>query len=282
MADIARELIRHFGKNGVRRFAPTELTGLEPPLDASLSEIGMPVQVGPYFRASTGVPLGLGAYAGSVGGTIDGAYERWIRIGHDNGAEICVDPSGAVQAVFVGVEEPPMHVAGDVEALAAGLMALDAHLPRLASPGRQGPTAVFRDLLDRLTAIDAGVLDDDEAWWPKVLEEIRHALSFPFSAAFEYITRDGEKKVHTETARPDRAHPERLVWERLRARRVLPAQVTRVYTELQPCFLPGNYCATWLTMFTEAEFSYSFDYGDTAESREEGIIEAIQHANENE
>jgi hypothetical protein len=282
MTDIARELTRHFGKNGVRRFGPAELTGLEAPKGEVLSEIGMPTQVGPYFRASTGVPLGLGAYAGSVGVQIDGTHERWVRIGHDNGAEISVDPSGQVQAVFLGVDEPPVHVASSVEAFAAGLLALDAHLPQLAAPGPQEPAAIFRNLRDRLTLVDAGVLDDDEAWWPKVLEEIRHALSFPFSAAFEYVAKNGEKKIHTETARPDRVHPERLVWERLESQRVRPSQVTRVYTELEPCFLPGNYCAMWLTRFTEAEFSYSFDYGETAESREDGILDAIRHANENE
>lgn len=55
-----------------------------------------------------------------------------------------------------------------------------------------------------------------------------------------------------------------------------------VHTELQPCFLPGDHCAMRLTQFTEAEFTHSFDYGETAVSREEGILEAIQYANENE
>src|SRR5262249_18144879 len=150
---------------------------------------------------------------------------------------------------------------------------LDAHLPRLAAPGRQDPAEVFRSLRGRLLTIDPAALEDDEAWWPKVLEQIRQALSFPFSAAFEYVAKNGEKKIHAETARPDRAHPEKLVWEYLSARRVRPDQVTGVYTELQPCFMPGNYCAMWLTMFPNAEFTYSFDYGDTAQAREEGFLE---------
>ncbi|MBJ6641468.1 hypothetical protein H4K36_33250 [Streptomyces sp. DHE7-1] len=58
-----------------------------------------------------------------------------------------------------------------------------------------------------------------------------------------------------------------------------PEQVRRVYCELEPCMMPGHYCAAWLqAVLPHAEFTHSFDYGDTAESREEGLKELITHA----
>ena len=62
------------------------------------------------------------------------------------------------------------------------------------------------------------------------------------------------------------------------AKGIAPSQVTRVYTELEPCFLPGNYCQMRLARYTNAEFAYSFDYGATADDRERGFLELMQQA----
>jgi len=101
----------------------------------------------------------------------------------------------------------------------------------------------------------------------------------PFSSAFEYIDNTGTKQVITDATGPGRPHPEELVWHRLQAQGVTPQQVRRVYCELEPCTMPGHYCAVWLqATFPHAEFTHSFDYGSTAESREEGLKELITHA----
>ena len=42
-----------------------------------------------------------------------------LRLGTDEGAEICVDATGRVQAVFVQADAPSMHVSSGVEAFAA-------------------------------------------------------------------------------------------------------------------------------------------------------------------
>lgn len=279
--DIGGRLVAHFGPRGLRRFQQEELDGLMLPADAArhLQEFGVPVQVGPYFLASSGEPVGLGEYAASTGAPDAPTYAaQWCRVGTDHGAEICITPAGAVQAVFVVADEEPMRVNSSVTAFAASLLALDQYLPLLAAPGDRSPAQVFRDLRARLLDVDAPALDDDEAWWPRVLEQIRHAMSFPFSAAFEVQDDRGVKRIETEQARVGAPHPERVLWTRLEAQGVRPEQVTRVYTELEPCFLPGNYCAMWLTRFTNAEFTHSFDYGSTAENREQGFLELMRHA----
>lgn len=240
---------------------------------------GLPVQVGAYFVATAGEPLGLAEYAATIGFPgEDPASARWCRLGSDGGAEICVDPAGAVQAVFVVADEQPMRVNSSVAAFVASLLALDQYLALLMSPGDQDPPEVFRGLRGRLLEIDRAALQDPEAWWSRVLEQIRHAMSFPFSAAFEYADSRGEKHIVTEQAQVGFPHPERVLWYRLSGEGVEPEQVTRVYTELEPCFLPGNYCAMWLTRFENAEFTHSFDYGETAREREEGFLELMRHA----
>ncbi|MFI0366515.1 nucleic acid/nucleotide deaminase domain-containing protein [Actinomadura sp. 1N219] len=359
-------IMARFGPEGVRRIPSAELPGADAgglmmPADAAraLADPGLPLQVGPYFTASTGEPLALAEYAATIGypdavpngapeptltpapgppldatlsttpstalgaapgigpsaapgttfsavpgdasangpgatpgtpsdrtsagtsdrtsnGTSDAA--GWCRIGTDQGAEICVTGAGDVRAVFVTAAATPMIVNGSVPAFIGSLLALDRYLPLLASPGDRNPAEIFRELRQSLLKIDEPALADDEAWWPRVLEQIRHALSFPFAAAIEYEEAGGDKHIETEQARVGLPHPERLLWDRLDARGIAPAQVTRVYTELEPCFLPGNYCQLRLSRFRNAEFTYSFDYGGTADERERGLLELMQQA----
>ncbi|MFI0484390.1 nucleic acid/nucleotide deaminase domain-containing protein [Actinomadura sp. 9N215] len=372
---MTAEIMARFGPKGVRRIPPSELPGadaaadtgagpgavartgpgtgaLPPDAARALADPGLPLQVGPYFTASTGEPLALAEYAatigypdaipttpasasasaetfneapggtfndasggtsgeasgrtsggtasgasggssnGTSGGTSGGTFGKasreasggvvdaagWCRVGTDHGAEICVTGAGDVQAVFVTATAPPMTVNGSVPAFIASLLALDRYLPPLASPGDRNPAEIFRELRQALLEIDEPALADDEAWWPRVLEQIRHALSFPFAAAVEYEDANGGKHVETEQARVGLPHPERLLWDRLDARGIAPGQVTRVYTELEPCFLPGNYCRTGLSRFRNAEFTYSFDYGATADERERGLLELMRQA----
>ncbi|MGP4026098.1 SUKH-4 family immunity protein [Actinomadura sp. 3N407] len=277
---MTAEIITRFGPEGLRRVPAGELPGELPgEAAAALADPGLPLQVGPYFTASTGEPLALGEYAATVGFP-DAAPDTadWCRIGTDHGAEMCVSDTGDVQAVFVTATAPPMTVNTDVPAFVASLLALDRYLPPLASPGDRNPAEIFRELRGTLLRIDEPALEDDEAWWPRVLEQIRHALSFPFAAAIEYEDAGGGRHVETEEARVGLPHPERLLWDRLDARGIAPGQVTRVYTELEPCFLPGNYCRMRLSRFRNAEFTYSHDYGATADERERGLLELMQQA----
>lgn len=65
-------------------------------------------------------------------------------------------------------------------------------------------------------------------------------------------------------------HAEKLALEELETRKVPKSRVTRVYSEFQPCSLPGAYCGTLLRReVSQAKITWSFEYGDKS-SRERG------------
>ncbi|MEV4339563.1 SUKH-4 family immunity protein [Streptomyces sp. NPDC049590] len=272
----------HFGENGMRRFTVPGSYGIRLPDQAreALTGTGVPVHVAPYFTAAadTDAPT-LGMLAGHRGVPAPAGRENWVRIGTDPLAHLCVRPDGAVQAVFLGLDEDDLFVSSDVTAFNASLTALDRRLPVIAaSTSLPVAAAAFRELNAELRTIDAAAFEERESWWPRVLDDVRHTLNFPFSSAFEYVDAAGSEHIVTDATGPGRAHPEELVWQRLRAEGVAPEQVRRVYCELEPCMMPGHYCAVWLqSLFPHAEFTHSFDYGATAESREEGLKELITY-----
>lgn len=280
------EMVQHFGHGGLRRFGRTSMSAARLPQTASvfLMESGVPVAVAPYFHApSDDEPVSLGVFAAhSAGPRSHALMESWPRIGFDGLAHLCVRPDGAVQAVLLDGVVDDMYVNSDVQRLGASLLALDRAQPVIAGvSGLEQAAAVFRDLSAELRRIDASAFEERESWWPRVLDDVRHTLNFPFSAAFEYVDAAGAKQVVTEATGPGRPHPEEIIWRRLSREGVEPGQVRRVYCELEPCLMPGHYCSVWMQKtFTQAEFTHSYDYGTTADSREEGFKELIMHAAE--
>ncbi|MFK4196464.1 nucleic acid/nucleotide deaminase domain-containing protein, partial [Streptomyces sp. NPDC033754] len=210
------------------------------------------------------------------------AMEGWPSIGTDGQAHLCVRPDGAVQAVFLQDVAEDMFVNTDVSALGASLLLLDRALPQIAvASGLEQAAAALRALNTELRRTDEAAFTERESWWPRVLDDVRHTLNFPFSAAFEYLDTAGARQVMTDATGPGQPHPEEIIWRRLSQQGVKPEQVRRVYCELEPCLMPGHYCAVWLQeTFPHAQFTHSYDYGDTAQSREEGIKQLIIHAAE--
>ncbi|MYQ46653.1 hypothetical protein GTW40_16585 [Streptomyces sp. SID4985] len=275
----------HFGPDGMRRFQLPGSYGIRLPEAAreALTDTGVPLHVTPYFTAAGDTDgLTLGMFAGHQGLRAPAEQEGWLRIGTDPLAHLCVRPDGAVQAVFLGLGEDDMFVSSGIPEFDACLAALDRRLPVIAaSASLPVAAAAFRELNAELRQIDPDAFAERESWWPKVLDDVRHTLNFPFSAAFEYVDASGARQIATDSTGPGLPHPEELVWHTLRAQGVAPEQVRRVYCELEPCVMPGHYCAVWLqATFPHAEFTHSFDYGDTAGSREDGLKELITYAAE--
>ncbi|MET7621301.1 nucleic acid/nucleotide deaminase domain-containing protein [Streptomyces sp. NPDC005408] len=276
----------HFGTDGMRRLHPRSASGVRLPDAArtALEQVGVPLQVNPYFTAAgENDALLLGIYTSHRElPRPAAAQEHWLRIGTDELAQLCVRPDGAVEAVILEGGEDDLFVSTDVTAFNASLAVLDRLLPVIAaSSGLAEAAATFRDLNDELRRIDVGAFEERDAWWPRVLDDVRHTLNFPFSAAFEYVDGAGNKQIVTEATGPGRLHPEELIWQRLSGEGVAPEQVRRVYCELQACMMPGHYCALWMQRtFPHAEFTHSFDYGSDADSRETGLKELIKYAAE--
>ncbi|KOV22873.1 hypothetical protein ADK60_24355 [Streptomyces sp. XY431] len=263
--ELAAALLAHFGPRGLRALPIAPAGPLRHP--------GLPLQVGPYFRAAEEHdPLSVGECAAAVGADA-GPMAAQLRIGTDGGAELYFAPDRSVRAVLLGAEPLDLPVSGSVAAFAAGLLLLDRLLPAVAEVDRPDlALAAYRELRQGLLAADPTAFDDREGWWPRVLDDLRRPLNIDSSAAFEVVDEHGAKRIVSEVGGPGLLHPEEALWHRLRAEGVEAEQVVRVYCELEPCMMPGHYCARWLAReFPQAEFTHSFDYGDTAESRESGI-----------
>ncbi len=268
--ELTAALLAHFGAQGLR----SNPVAPEGPLRAP----GLPVQVGAYFSAAgPAEPLALGQYAAQHGQDA-GPMAGQLRLGTDRGAEFYLAPDASVRAVLLGTGLPDLPVNGSLAAFAEGLLLLDRHLPALSDAEDQpGVLAGYQQLRQALIALDAAAFEYRESWWPRVLDDLRRPLNIDSSAAFEYLDSRGEKQISTAIGGIGLPHPEELAWYRLRAEGVQPEQVTRVYCELEACMMPGHYCSLWMARtFPNAAFTHSFDYGDTAASREAGVKALMQ------
>jgi hypothetical protein len=256
----------------IRRFGP-EVAGDASASVRRLAQVAVPVQVGPYFVTAHDDAVPLEAFAQSVGRTVVlDECRQWARLGSDRGFELCADHEGVVRAVLLDWTEESRFVNATAEAFAQSLAALDQALAAiLGTDEPQAAAAAYAELEQRLRALDARAFEEREHWWPLVLDDIRDTASAEWFTAFEILNDQGEKQIVTQ-AGDIGVHPEERLWARLRAAGVEPEQVLRVHTELEACFMPGHYCSLWLGQtFPEAQLTHNFPYGETAESRAEGI-----------
>jgi hypothetical protein len=281
-AELEQGLRARFGAGGLRRYTAAEIADAAPagPDADLLTGVGLPDEVGVYFAAAeSDTPPTLGAFAAANDREVAPEQAGWLRLGTDQGLEICLAADGTVWGVDTYGGLPTRAVNRGLAAFLESLLALDRHLGVLADPGQQDAAAVYRELRAALRAIDAPAVEHDENWWALVLEDIRHSISFPFSAAVKYRNAAGEEQILTAQATPAGPHPEERLYRALQDQDVPGEAVSEVYTELKACVMPGHYCAWWLgTAFPDATFTHSFDYGDTAAERESALIEAIRNA----
>lgn len=238
-----------------------------------LAGISVPRRIGPYFTSLDRDPVPLGEYASAVGRRV--AREEcasWARLGSDGGFEVCADPHGGVWAVLLDYDETQRFVGSSPEAFASCLVELRETLRIIVGTDQPSvASSAFETLTERLQALDPSAFGDREDWWPVVLDDIRDTASAETYAAFEYVDAEQGKRIVTQ-AGAVAAHPEERLWATLHAAGVAPEQVLRIHTDLQPCFMPGHYCSLWLAeLFPHAELTHTFPYGESADSRAEGI-----------
>ncbi|GAB3768357.1 nucleic acid/nucleotide deaminase domain-containing protein [Microlunatus parietis] len=130
-----------------------------------------------------------------------------------------------------------------------------------AETDRRGPVQVPYESTSLARAVAEGRRDSP------------NPLTMKNAAIFEY-SHDGVPKLsQVGFSRNPGLHAERNIWSNLEKQGVRPDQVTRIYTELEPCTIPtpAAGCAAWIDrMFPQAEVTYSFEYGSTQESRSAG------------
>lgn len=99
-------------------------------------------------------------------------------------------------------------------------------------------------------------------------------------AVYEYED-DNKLKILSGASQRNQGHAERLIAKKLDDMGIKPVQVKRIYSELEPCSIPGGYCKRFLkTVFPQADVTYSFEYGLTQESRRNGV-KALKEAIKN-
>lgn len=94
-------------------------------------------------------------------------------------------------------------------------------------------------------------------------------------AAVEYKTFFGMfRRVRVFFNEANGRHSEKVMKEWLQERRISPGRVTRIYSEREPCALPGAYRKKLLNdNYPNAEVTGSFEYGNTRLWREFGNLE---------
>ncbi|KUL33688.1 hypothetical protein ADL22_32365 [Streptomyces sp. NRRL F-4489] len=261
----------------VRRWHPSLLAelGVPGPLGDVLAAAGVPEEVGPYFRAAD-APAPLMRYAEESGLSqpVGEATAFW-RLGDDAGSQICWAPTGGIHAASCGAVFPTRLVNSSAQTWLTALAGLRTLLQRL-SDDPIGPDAVaavtaFRD---GLAALDPEAMADEDNWWPLVTDDLRLTASVDASGIIEFRTATGATRTVSGYSLPGQGHVARRLGTELLKRDIEADRVTRIHTDLEPCELPGCYCAAWLAAtFPEAEVTYSFDYGPGAAERAAGIAE---------
>lgn len=274
--DPRHVLVERFGVQGLRRLNWPDTAGLGA---AVVADTGVPVQVGRYFSAPDAESAGAPGPESGAGSAAPVTAQGRPVLGYDGPVELYVTDAGGVRGGFRGFDLPEMPVNSSVERFLLALTALDRAVPLIAGAESQGEgLTVYRDLRAELTALDEDAFADREGWWPRVLDDLRHPLNVRSSAAFGYRDADGAEQILVGTSGPGLPHAEEIVWDRLAAAGVPAEAVTSVFTELQACFMPGHWCALWMSaQFPQARFTHRFDYGRDAESREAGVKALVIH-----
>jgi uncharacterized protein RhaS with RHS repeats len=89
-------------------------------------------------------------------------------------------------------------------------------------------------------------------------------------AVFEYLDANNQHQYITMPSQG--RHSERRIGAWLDEQNIHPDRVTRIYSELAPCTIPGGKCKDYIdARYHNATVTHSFEYGDTRASRRRGV-----------
>ncbi|MFH8572771.1 SUKH-4 family immunity protein [Streptomyces sp. NPDC017993] len=100
-----------------------------------------------------------------------------------------------------------------------------------------------------------------------------------YTAVCRFRDRDGSEATQLARSGPGRPHPEWQLVDHLAQRGIAPEDVLELYSELQPCALPGGNCAALIVRsWPRVKVSHTVEYGTDARSRDKGQEALHQHA----
>lgn len=102
-----------------------------------------------------------------------------------------------------------------------------------------------------------------------------------YQAVLRYRAQDGSEQQLIRRSAPGTPHPEWQIYHELRAMNVPPDQVLELHTELEPCELPGAYCARMIReQWPQARLASIAPYGTDHASRQQGMRQLLAHQGE--
>jgi hypothetical protein len=145
----------------------------------------------------------------------------------------------------------------------------------IPKPMRGGSSGKVFDQAEKAASKVAGQIEYGSSDLSKAAQDYRAANGITGGrnvAVFEYVGEDGQLQQMAAASERGVGHAERILAQQLKDANVDPSQVTRIYSELQPCNAPGGYCANFINnTFPNANVTWSFEYGETAASRAAGV-----------
>lgn len=102
-----------------------------------------------------------------------------------------------------------------------------------------------------------------------------------YQAVLRYRAQDGSEQQLIRRSAPGLPHPEWQIFHELRAMNVPPDQVLELHTELEPCELPGAYCARMIReQWPQARLASIAPYGTDHAGRQQGMRQLLAHQGE--
>jgi hypothetical protein len=128
----------------------------------------------------------------------------------------------------------------------------------------EASTRARRTSAEGRAAVAIAVFGHDGHWEQAMVDRVRRALEERILRLARTTRPDGRSTSTTQVgfSRRNAGHAERPLWASLEARGVRPDQVTRIYSELQPCDIPVFYCDQWIrrTFHDNTQVTWSLPY----------------------
>lgn len=100
-----------------------------------------------------------------------------IGIGRDNGTEICINPNNEIVSVDTYGVYPQRFVNSSLKSLFECVAIYLTYSDRLMSVDDDEIGVLIGEIRQKLSHVDEKALDDEENWWPVILEQVEDGLA---------------------------------------------------------------------------------------------------------